>query len=153
MFQNEVEILWNLRHPNVVIIFGAVMSCEEECCIVMELMGCNLQRVLKQHPPMPWEQRLYILVQIASGLSFLHNKGIIHGDLKSLNILLSIKPKTSNHSKANQHYHSIEEVKLCDFGLAQFKQEDADGKRPRPGVDTQKPAVASGHVRVNAGRH
>jgi len=50
-------------------------------------------------------QRLKILRQVARTMSYIHNTGIVHRDLKSFNVLID--------ENLN--------VKVCDFGLAKFK--------------------------------
>ena len=55
------------------------------------------------------DARLDIMVQIAEGLTYLHQNNIIHRDIKPENIVVS--PGTSKHSIV---------VKLTDFGLAKF---------------------------------
>lgn len=102
----EASVHSTLRHPNVVLLYGAVTDAEPHC-MVMELLGGSLYRLIHDEQEMAWGKRMRIAREIGVGLSYLHSKGIIHRDLKSLNVLLS----------------SVEhQVKLSDFGLAQIKQ-------------------------------
>jgi serine/threonine protein kinase/nucleotide-binding universal stress UspA family protein len=90
-FLKEVEVLSQLRHPNIVLLLGA---CPESGCLVYEYMENGS---LDNHiyntatKPLPWPVRFRILFQIACGLVFLHNskpEPIIHRDIKPGNILL-----------------------------------------------------------------
>jgi len=105
----EVKIMYELRHPNVLSIFGYCRT-RSKSLIVMELMDCNLYSCLagelRVKSPLSLVQKVSILSQAASGLSLLHNKSVIHRDLKSLNILLCISDRASVSAK------------LCDFGLS-----------------------------------
>ncbi|KAL0321680.1 UNVERIFIED_CONTAM: U-box domain-containing protein 52 [Sesamum calycinum] len=91
-FQQELEILSKIRHPNLLTLLGA---CPERGCLVYEYMenGSLEERLFRKNnsPPIPWFVRYRIAREVASALIFLHNskpKPIIHRDLKPANILL-----------------------------------------------------------------
>ncbi|XP_065872010.1 U-box domain-containing protein 52-like [Euphorbia lathyris] len=91
-FQQEVEVLSCIRHPNMVLLLGA---CPEYGCLVYEHMAngslddCLFGR--GKSPPLPWQIRFRIAAEIATGLLFLHQtkpEALVHRDLKPGNILL-----------------------------------------------------------------
>ncbi|XP_061350402.1 U-box domain-containing protein 34-like [Gastrolobium bilobum] len=91
-FQQEVEVLCSIRHPNMVLLLGA---CPEYGCLVYEYMenGSLEDRLLRKHnsPPIPWRKRFEIAAEIATSLLFLHQakpEPLVHRDLKPANILL-----------------------------------------------------------------
>ncbi|KAK2452786.1 kinase with adenine nucleotide alpha hydrolase domain-containing protein [Trifolium repens] len=91
-FLQEVEVLCNIRHPNMVLLLGA---CQEYGCLVYEYMdnGSLEDRLLRKQnsPPIPWQNRFEIAYEIATALLFLHQtkpEAIVHRDLKPANILL-----------------------------------------------------------------
>ncbi|KAM7519654.1 hypothetical protein LguiB_018616 [Lonicera macranthoides] len=90
-FLREVEVLSQLRHPNMVLLLGA---CPESGCLVYEYMenGSLDDHIYhRTTKPLPWHTRFRILFHVACGLVFLHNskpEPIIHRDLKPGNILL-----------------------------------------------------------------
>ncbi|XP_019707763.1 U-box domain-containing protein 35 [Elaeis guineensis] len=107
-FQQEVEILSCIRHPNMVLLLGA---CPEYGCLVYEYManGSLEDRLFRQGntPPIPWQHRFRIAAEIGTGLLFLHEtkpEPLVHRDLKPANILL------------DQNYVS----KISDVGLARL---------------------------------
>nr|GLL37981.1 U-box domain-containing protein 35-like [Ipomoea trifida] len=107
-FQQEVEILSLIRHPNMVLLLGA---CPEYGCLVYEYMnyGSLEDRLFRKGntPPIPWGIRFKIAADIATGLLFLHQskpEPLVHRDLKPANILL------------DRHYV----CKISDVGLARL---------------------------------
>ncbi|KAG5559749.1 hypothetical protein RHGRI_009304 [Rhododendron griersonianum] len=91
-FQQEVEVLSCIRHPNMVLLLGA---CPEYGCLVYDYManGSLEDRLFRQGntPPLPWQLRFRIAAEIGTGLLFLHQtkpEPIVHRDLKPANILL-----------------------------------------------------------------
>ncbi|KAL0330459.1 UNVERIFIED_CONTAM: U-box domain-containing protein 52 [Sesamum radiatum] len=107
-FQQEVEVLSCIRHPNMVLLMGA---CPEYGCLVYEFMdnGSLEDRLfLKGNtPPIPWGIRFKIAADIATGLLFLHQtkpEPLVHRDLKPANVLL-------DHNNT---------CKISDVGLARL---------------------------------
>ncbi|KAE8583590.1 hypothetical protein XENTR_v10020582 [Xenopus tropicalis] len=110
-FLTEIEKLTCLRHPNIIDLAGYSFQGEEYCLIYLYLPNGSLEDRLHpqgRFPKLPMEQRISILQGAACGLQYLHNyqPSIIHGDVKSSNILLdqAFMPK------------------LGDFGLARFSR-------------------------------
>ncbi|KAF8696709.1 hypothetical protein HU200_036335 [Digitaria exilis] len=91
-FQQEVEVLSCIRHPNMVLLLGA---CSEYGCLVYEYMenGSLEDRLFQRGgtAPIPWPHRFRIAAEIATSLLFLHQakpEPLVHRDLKPANILL-----------------------------------------------------------------
>jgi serine/threonine protein kinase len=117
-FGNEVGVMVRLNHPNVV----RLICCHQDstkASIVMELMPTNLEKHIKErkdsHKPFTPQAAVDVMSQIASGMQYLHEQGVVHRDLKPNNILVS--PNTNPELSADGYV----EVKLADFGLAKTK--------------------------------
>ncbi|KAJ6828555.1 putative serine/threonine-protein kinase roco7 [Iris pallida] len=100
-FKSEIDLLSSLAHPNVQ-SYMYVFSDEEkkECFMVMELMSKDLSSHIKEvccarrRVPFPPLVAVDIMLQIARGMSYLHSRGIYHGDLNPRNIL--VKSRSSS---------------------------------------------------------
>ncbi|KAG0487392.1 hypothetical protein HPP92_009487 [Vanilla planifolia] len=95
-FQNEVEAIGRVRHPNIVRLRAYYWSLEEKLLIYDYIPNGNLSSAIHGLGPfvcqsLSWETRLQIIRETAKALSFLHEfspKKHVHGELKPTNILL-----------------------------------------------------------------
>lgn len=103
-FNREALMMSQLHHPNIIHFYG---YCSIPKCLVMEYMpkGSLFDVLQDKKQALDWGVRMRIAIDMVSGLAFLHSKGILHRDIKSLNVLLD------EHDKA----------KLTDFGLSRVK--------------------------------
>eukprot|EP01012_Entosiphon_sulcatum_P041051 TRINITY_DN5481_c0_g1_i1.p1 TRINITY_DN5481_c0_g1~~TRINITY_DN5481_c0_g1_i1.p1 ORF type:complete len:1227 (+),score=123.95 TRINITY_DN5481_c0_g1_i1:64-3744(+) len=105
MIRNEVNILCSLRHPNVVSYFGIYVVTETRVRIVMEFMaGGSLQSLLQRlKDGLPLRTVRKYLTDALRGLEYLHERNIIHRDVKPGNFLLTsdgtMKVSDFDHSK------------------------------------------------------
>ena len=101
-FNREATQVTTLDHPNVVSSY-AVGQYEEQPYIVMEyIKGKTLKDYLREHGALTAEEAIHVMTQICQGVDHAHEKGIIHRDLKSQNIMVD--------DDLN--------VKITDFGIA-----------------------------------
>ncbi|KAG5352829.1 hypothetical protein C0989_000280 [Termitomyces sp. Mn162] len=79
-------ILWRqLCHPNILPVYGLYRFQDRPSIVAPWMENGNITRYLKDNPEAP---RLPLAVGVARGLSYLHDKGVIHGDLKGSNVLV-----------------------------------------------------------------
>lgn len=88
-FWRELQAMIRLRSPQTVNVYGAVTSRQGCYILVMELLpGGDLRGLLKNAAgPLTEVHSGQIVRDICAGMSFLHRKETIHGDLKSPNVL------------------------------------------------------------------
>ncbi|XP_071454890.1 serine/threonine-protein kinase pelle [Hetaerina americana] len=104
----EMKFLNSYRHDNILPLYGYSLDGDEPCLLYQFMPNGSLEdRLLCRNgtAPLPWLQRHNIARGAARGLQFLHTikeKPLIHGDIKSANILL------------DQNF----EARIGDFGLA-----------------------------------
>ena len=109
----EINIISNLRHPNLVLYMGASLSSNHNCYLVMEFVNNgNLFEFLHQghYNSEDNYQKFDLLfttklaLEIALAVKYLHCRNITHCDLKSTNVLL------------DNNFH----VKITDFGVSKM---------------------------------
>ena len=103
-FYLEARSAGRLSHPNIVTIHDLGDS-DGKTYIAMELMqGRELQNLLPEGKSLPVKEVLNIMIQVATGLAYAHEHGIVHRDIKPSNIMVL---------KSGQ-------VKIADFGIARM---------------------------------
>ena len=89
-------------------ILPLLSFCLNPPCLISQYMeNGSLRRKLKdQKYPLSWAQRLNISLGVSRGLRHLHEHDIVHGDIKSDNILLDkhLEPKIGDFGSANFLY-------------------------------------------------
>ena len=101
-FRREARTLAGLHHGRIASLFG-IEEVEGATILVMEMVpGQDLSERLGAGGAFPVEDVVSIAIQIAEGLEFAHDHGVMHRDLKPANI--KITPQGG--------------IKLLDFGLA-----------------------------------
>jgi len=87
LFVREATVHKRLRHPNVVQLMGI---CTEPLCVVMEFLSRgSLYAVLQDTlTELAWSLRLRFALDTSRGMQYLHQCGIVHRDLKSLNVFV-----------------------------------------------------------------
>lgn len=117
-FNQEAKLASEISHPNIVSVVDFGEDAHYGAYMVMELVeGESLVAV--GSVPMTARRALDVLAQVADALEHIHKRGIIHGDVKADNIML-----TSEASGKGPESRRRKVVRLLDFGLA---------RRPEPG--------------------
>ncbi|XP_071719037.1 uncharacterized protein [Rutidosis leptorrhynchoides] len=101
-FQTELDVLFKLKHENIVGLVGYCNEMNEKIIIYEHATNKSLDMYLDD-ASLTWMIRLKICIDVASGLEFLHGgivtlKKVVHRDIKSTSILLTgdWKAKISN---------------------------------------------------------
>src|SRR5215469_12867336 len=144
-FQREAQVLASLNHPNIAAIYGLEESGGVRA-LVMELVeGPTLAELMKarsskienrksaSHPRTSFDS-LHIAKQIAEGLEYAHERGVIHRDLKPANIKVTAEGT----------------VKVLDFGLAKAL-DPADSSSRSSQNDSHTVSITAGEAGVMLG--
>ncbi|MDZ7720214.1 MAG: protein kinase [Balneolaceae bacterium] len=106
-FRVEAQAAAGLNHRNIAQVY-AIEEANGELCIVLEYVkGDELKDVIDENKLTP-EDKIEIAIDIAEGIKAAHEKGIVHRDIKSRNIMVN----------------SSNKVKIMDFGLARLEGSD-----------------------------
>ena len=117
--ENEIHILEQLDHPNIVKLEGIKKSVSNYYIIMEYINGGGLSDCLKKymeiHKKAFTEEIVqYLMRQIIDGINYLHSRKIIHRDLKLDNIMVNFD---SENDKANLDMMKST-IKIIDFGFA-----------------------------------
>ncbi|CAJ2630686.1 unnamed protein product [Trifolium pratense] len=124
-FEQHMEVLGRIRHPNVVSLRAYYFAREEKLLVYDYMPNATLFWLLHGNrgpgrTPLDWTTRLKIAAGAAKGVTFIHNSckslKLTHGNIKSTNILLD---KQGN-------------ARVSDFGLSIFNGPSPSGAGNRP---------------------
>ena len=113
-FIREAQTAAAVNHPNICTVYE-IDEREDKFFIAMEYVEGESLKDRIASGPLQVDKAVTITIEIADGLQEAHNKGIIHRDIKSSNIMLSTAGR----------------VKVMDFGLARFSERT---QMTRPGT-------------------
>jgi serine/threonine-protein kinase len=103
-FYQEAKAAGRLSHPNIVTIYDVGRSGDIAYIAMEFLQGRELRDILNDDKLLPVDQAIDIVAQVAMGLAYAHEHGIIHRDIKPSNIMVG----RDGH------------VKITDFGIARM---------------------------------
>lgn len=108
-FVQEAEIWKPLTFRSILQLYGVCLE-PGNICLVMEVGTMSLADLLYKkaiYPELSWVRRVTIAKEVAAACLYMHSKGIVHRDIKSMNILLTADYAT----------------KICDFGMARLLED------------------------------
>ncbi|MEI7855440.1 MAG: bifunctional serine/threonine-protein kinase/formylglycine-generating enzyme family protein [Planctomycetota bacterium] len=107
-FEREVKAAAKLSHPNIITVYDAG-NANGRHFMVMELVkGKDLNVIVQQRGGLGVAETINYIKQVARGLEFAHENGVIHRDIKPANLFLDIKGN----------------VKILDMGLAKISNKE-----------------------------
>jgi serine/threonine-protein kinase len=87
-FRREARAVASVSHPNVVTVIDRGEQGGRQFIVFEYVEGENLKRLIEREGPLPVEQALELVLQVAHGLAFAHREGLVHRDVKPQNVLL-----------------------------------------------------------------
>jgi len=87
-FRREARAIARLNHPNIVTVIDRGEFGNRQFIVFEHIPGENLKEVVEREGQLPVAQALALTHQIARGLAFAHQHGVVHRDVKPQNVLL-----------------------------------------------------------------
>jgi len=107
-FKQEIHLCTKISHPNIIKVLDRGITNDNLQFAVFEyIFGITLKDYILTKKKMSISDIVELMSQVLDALVCIHNKGIIHKDLKPKNIMIQ-------HSGAKKH------IKILDFGISQF---------------------------------
>ncbi|KAJ6832580.1 serine/threonine-protein kinase HT1-like [Iris pallida] len=118
-FAQEVMMLANLRHPNIVGFVGACRKPMVWCILTEYAKGGSVRQFLvrRHNRAVPLTVAVKQALDVARGMAYVHGLGFIHRDLKSDNLLI----------------FGDKSIKIADFGVARIEVQ-TEGMTPETGT-------------------
>jgi serine/threonine protein kinase len=104
-FRREARAVAQLSHPNIVTVIDRGESGGRQFIVFEYIDGENLKELLVRSGRLPVERALELSLEVARGLAFAHDHGLVHRDVKPQNVLLNGDGK----------------AKVTDFGIARSR--------------------------------
>ena len=104
-FYQEARAAGALNHPNIVTVYDAGKAGDMVYMAMEYIQGVELRSLLAEGQPMGVPQALSIAAQVAEGLAYAHQHGVVHRDIKPANVMVVANGP----------------VKITDFGIARMR--------------------------------
>jgi serine/threonine-protein kinase len=101
-FRREARAVARLSHPNIVTVIDRGEDEGRQYIVFEHVDGENLKELVVRSGRLPVRRAVELALSVADGLSFAHEHGLVHRDVKPQNVLLSREG----------------DVKVTDFGIA-----------------------------------
>jgi len=109
-FFREAQIAGGLQHPNITLVYEFGFEGDVPYMVQEFLSGEDLDQMIRRGAPLPLQDKLKILIEIASGLEYAHKAGVMHRDIKPANVRVL----------------DTQSVKIMDFGIAKSLDRGSD---------------------------
>jgi len=107
-FEREMAAVGAMEHPHIVRAYDAGAEAGIHYLVMEYVEGMDVSRKIHESGPLSVPEALSVLRQVAQGLAYAHEQGLVHRDIKPSNLFW-----TTN-----------QEIKILDMGLARLQQDE-----------------------------
>jgi serine/threonine-protein kinase len=116
-FLREIRTAAQLSHPHIVPLFDSGEASDHVYYVMPFVEGETLRDRLRREGPLPVDEAVDLVRQLATALDYAHSKGLVHRDIKPENVLLSSG-----------------QALLADFGIARSTNTSPGARLTEPGT-------------------
>lgn len=116
-FYMEAQAMKELDHQNVVHVFDFGQQNNQLFISMTYVQGTNLSDILHKKEQLSFEAIELIIKQIARGLLYAHNKGIVHRDVKPSNIMITMDNRVYIMDFGISYIQEMEKERLTRTGM------------------------------------
>ena len=129
----EARTMAALNHPNVISCYD-IITTEDHVFLIMEYIpgGLNVKDLVLRYGRLDDTIVIRILTDVVEGLSYIHQKGFIHQDLKPDNLMIYCGTSNAASTPAEIFANPGNRIVISDFGIARevHKQDNQDSDAP-----------------------
>jgi serine/threonine-protein kinase len=129
-FRREFRAVAKLSHPNVVAAHDADQAGDLHFLVMEFVEGLSLDRLVAQTGQLQPAQACNLIKQAALGLAHMHERGLVHRDIKPQNLMVTRRGQ----------------LKILDCGLARIASHEADEPAGENAAPRQSDATAEGTI-------
>ena len=85
----EAKFLYELKHPAIISLYDSFFTDNGDFCLILEYANASdLKTFIEKHKIITEKKVIQIFTQLIMGLQFIHEKGVLHRDIKTANVFL-----------------------------------------------------------------
>jgi serine/threonine-protein kinase len=121
--RSEAALAIRLTHPTITRIYDLHGTGDERFIVMEYVEGRGLDSLLRERKTLRPHEAIDIFGQVAAGLDYAHDAGVLHRDVKPQNIMIAQRPQPGGITASRTSFG----VKILDFGIAKVQQDVRTG--------------------------
>ena len=132
-FVKEAKTLANLRHPNIVEVIDIFDENNTSYMVMSFIEGQSLQNIVEEKGKLPYPEAVNYIAQITSAVGYIHEKNILHRDIKPDNVIITpdFKAILIDFGSAREFVHDQTQAhtSMVSHGYAPTEQYTANSRK------------------------
>ena len=134
----EAQTMAALNHPNVISCYD-IITTPDHVFVIMEYIpgGMNVKNLITRFGRLDDTIVIRILTDVVEGLSYIHQKGFIHQDLKPDNLMIYCSSSSPSNTPAEIFAYPGNRIVISDFGIARNVKKTEKEQQQNSNASTQ----------------